>query len=723
MSKQKKQVVTSDVNLAEVQLGQHVKNCMSIYGKHVIEDRAVPDFRDGSKPSQRRVMVSMRDLGITYNGSPKKCARIVGHCLGLYHPHSDSAVYGTLVGLTKSRYPLIDSCKMNFGGMLAQDVYGSMRYTEARVHKLSEEHFSCLAVAETMQNFSGETTEPLVINTRLPILMMNGADGIAVGMSTAIPSHNLEELVEALVFTAKHMKTVKPDDLMQFIKGPDESHGGILLSKPKDLLELYSTGYGRLDFMCEYTLNKTDTHTDITVNRFPDAFKIDAFLEKCIAWQESKIIKRVETHYINKDANQIILVISVDNKTAMEKVVDALKCSASYQFNVTERISEEDIELKHMNLVSWAKAWIRWRKQEEQKMLLLHLDKLQADLRREKLRLKGIVNIDMVIAAIKQDRVEPAQYLAEKLKITLDDAQFIGAIPVFQLKKADIGEQKQKIQKISDSMVPVRDDLENLTRVVIQHLRALKPYFDERRTRVGARGPQLSRFETTGDPVIVAASTDGKLFSHLDEKSTTTADLFATGTFSGAVLFARNGMVCYLSPQEMTGKAGPAYSDTVGIAQQELQYILGIGANGMCVRLPMQQRRSEFPLIRDTELIYGCGLNPDSKLLVWGSKGEFQVLRADQIKEVTRANVAGVKLVPFKPVRALVVHAGQALFDLEGSNVAITRAGDVESVVTIDSRNVVFFKSGRRKILDSNGAKKALSANDVKSVFPVTVPQ
>lgn len=719
--------VTADANLTSCRIGEQVRKNMHFYGKDVVEDRAIPDYRDGCKPSQRRILYSMKVLGLKDHGNPKKSARVIGDAIGKFHPHGDVSLYGALANMVHSRYPMVDGCEMNFGNLT--DGPAAMRYTEARFTKIAMEHFKCLDVAEMVQNYAGDEVEPVVVNTRLPLLMMNGTEGVAYGMATLIPSHNLEELVGALTHTAKHMKTVTCEDLLQYIKGPDFPHGGVLLSKADELLELYTNGVGKLRFRCGYTFEKQNDVTEIVVTEFPDPFNINSFLEACDELQEAKIIKRTMARYESfdksrsKGGKQLVIRVSVDNKTAMEKILGMLTCSETYRFNVTIRGAEEgQTEVTSMTFVEWCKNWIRWRKQEEEKLLNLQLSRIEADLRREQLRLKGVLNIDLVIAAIKQDRIEPAEHLAKSMQIQLEDAQFIGAIPVFQLKKADANAQREKIKRIKDSMIPVRDDLVHLTRVVVNKLAELKPYFDERRTSTNARGPQLSRFETTGDPVIVAASTDGKLFSHLDEKSTTSADLFATGTFSGAVLFARNGMVCYLEPTEMTGKAGPAYADTVGIAQQELQWILGVGANGMCVRIPMQQRRSEFPLIKDTELIYGCGLNADSKLLVWGEKNEFQVLRADQIKEVTRANVAGAKLVNFKPARALVVHAGQSLFDLEGSSVAITRAGDAEDVVAIDSRNVVFLKSGRRKILDANGTKKALSSHDVKSAYPVTVP-
>lgn len=722
--------VIADANVKKEFVGAQVKRNQLLYGKDVVEDRAVPDFRDGCKPSQRRLLYAMHILGLKHSGASKKSARVVGDTIGKYHPHGDVSLYGALVTMTHMRYPIADHCGMNFGNRTNGPA--AMRYTETKFTKIAVPHFECIDVADTMLNYSADEKEPIIINTRLPLLMMNGAGGQpAYGMVTNIPAHNLRELVEALTFTLKNFRTVTTADLMQFLKGPDLAYGGILTSKPAEVLEVYDKGFGRLTYRCTYHLDRKDSVTEVVVTEFPDPFDIQKFLERCGELHDQKIVKRVQamSEKISSDPKdksvRYVVRVSVDNKTALDKVLALLDCSDVYRFNVIIRgIDEEHTEVTSMNFVTWAKKWLRWRKREEEKMLELERSKLCASLHKEILRLKGILNIDTVIAAIKQDAKDPAEYLAEALNITLEDAQFIGAIPVFQLKKANVDEQRNKIRKLKEEIARVDDDLAHLSRVILRQLAALSPYFDERRTKLNARGPQLSKFETTGDPVIVAASTDGKLFSHLDEKSSTTSELFAVGTFTGSVLFARSGMTCYMSPNEMSGKAGPAYKEIVGIAAQECSHIFGLGDNGYCVMLPMQQRKSEFPLIKNAELVFGGGLTAESKVLIWGDSGEFQALAFDKIPEATRTNVTGSRLVKFKPVKVVVLHAGQNLYDVSGSSVALSRAQDATAseVFAIGDRNIIFLKSGRRKILDRKATIKLLaSAADVKSFYPVTI--
>lgn len=727
-SKTKRAAILGDKNVSDIGVGHHIKESMREYGTYVIEDRAVPDFRDGCKPSQRRILYSMKVLGITPTGNTFKCARIVGDCIGRYHPHGDSALYGTLVEMAWARYSLIDFRGNKGTELLPAAAY---RYTEARFSKMAEDHLACLDVADMVDNFSADTKEPVVINTRLPYLLMNGASGIAVGMSTNIPSHNLKELVNALTYVAKSGKDATVEGIMEYIEGPDQRAGGRLLSPKKEVLNVYKQGQGKLEFACEYRIEKNDDVTNIIVYGFPDKFSIPSFLKKCGELIEKRSIKYAETDEeipqgkSNRNDSRFIIRVGVDNKTALEKVVKMLHCSESYQFNVTVRHSDHT-ELRSMNILALMRGWVKWRKREEKKMLELEKTQQEASLRREELRLKGMLNIDAVLAAVKQSKVDPAEHLSKAIKISLEDAQFIGSIPVFQLKKANVDEQKSKIAKIKSEIARIEDDLLHLTRVVIKNLKRLEQFFDERRTKLGTKGRvQLANFETTGEPIVCAASTDGKLFAHLDEKGTTNADLVAVGTFSGCVLFSKSGVVCYLSPSEMQGKAGVAYVNCVGVAPQETSHIIGIGKNGYCVKTKMQQKRAEFPLIKGAELVFGGGLNDDSKILVWGkSEEEFAVIASKKIAE-TRSNVAGKKLVNFKPKKSVVLHAGQSLCMADGSSVSAQHAQEYfkDKLYVLDKRNVVFLKSGKRKFMNDKEAKKMLASKDAKSVYPVTIPE
>ena len=729
--------VPVDQNSVDIDAGLLVKQDIKEYGEEVIEDRAVPDFRDGLKPVQRRILYAMKhDLNLSHSGVTRKCAAVTGSVIGTYHPHGDASIYSALVNLYHQRYRLVMP-RGNFGSELERE--SAQRYTEVKFTKYHQDIFHDMDVMEMVPNFDGFATEPLVINTRLPLMLMNGASGIAVGLSVDIPSHNLKEVVEALIHVAKNPKTATTEEVVNFIQGPDFRNGGTLLSKKKDIIDLYERGVGALEFQCEFKLGADESgRTTIDVIGYPDeAFSLAGFIKACELLREQGHVYAVEADYIdsrfgdksidNKPLRTHSVKVTVSNRKGLDAVMKKLVVRKTYQFYTTRR-TPDGISLKTYNLLKILKQWVRWRKGEEEKVLKLELKKAERKLWCETTRLIAMQpkHIDIIAEALKQSKSSFEDYLIKHLKVTKEQADFIADLKVGNLRKANIPEQEKKIAEIKNEIARITDDLEHITRVVIKHLNELSAHFDDRRTKLNGRAHNVDKIkvEHTGDPIVCAASSEGKLFTHLDEKGTTNADLVAVGTYSGCVLFSKTGVVCYYSPSEMQGKAGAAYVNCVGVAPQETTHVIGIGKNGYCVKTRMQQKRSEYPLIKGTELIFGGGINDDSKILVWGkSEEEFAVITSKKIAE-TRPNVAGKKLVNFKPKKAIILHPGQSLCTADGSSVSAQKAEEYyrEKLYVLDKRNVVFLKSGKRKFMDDKSAKKMLAGKDAKSVYPVTIP-
>lgn len=218
------------------------------YAMSVIIGRAIPDIRDGLKPVQRRILYDMHELGIRYNSPYRKCARIVGDTMGKYHPHGDSSIYDALVTMAidyKRQLPLVDG-HGNFGS-IEGDSPAAMRYTEARIQKITQDVFLSdldKNIVDFGPNFDETEKEPLVLPVRIPNILINGAEGIGVGMKTAIPSHNLSEVIDGCIAYLKD-PDINTQQMMEYIKGPDYPTGGIL-ENGDDLLEIYSTGRGTL---------------------------------------------------------------------------------------------------------------------------------------------------------------------------------------------------------------------------------------------------------------------------------------------------------------------------------------------------------------------------------------------------------------------------------------------------------------------------------------------
>src|ERR1044072_10059422 len=227
------------------------------YAMSVIIGRALPDVRDGLKPVHRRVLWAMHELGNAYNKAYKKSARVVGDVIGKYHPHGDTAVYDTIVRLTQDfsmRYPLIDG--QGIFGPVDGDAPAAMRYTEVRMAKLANEVLADIEkeTVDFQANYDESLSEPTVLPTRIPNLLLNGSEGIAVGMATKIPPHNLTEIVEATIAVIREPE-IKPEKLLKIVKGPDFPTGGFICGR-EEIRNSYLTGRGIIQMRAKATIDR-----------------------------------------------------------------------------------------------------------------------------------------------------------------------------------------------------------------------------------------------------------------------------------------------------------------------------------------------------------------------------------------------------------------------------------------------------------------------------------
>ena len=256
--------------IIKVDINETMRSSYIDYSMSVIVSRALPDVRDGFKPVHRRILYGMMELGNTQDKPYKKCARIVGDVLGKYHPHGDSSVYGALVRLAQPwamRSTLVDG-QGNFGSVDG-DGAAAMRYTEARLTKLGEAMMDDLYkdTVDFRNNFDDTLKEPTVLPTRIPNLLVNGATGIAVGMATNIPTHNLGEVIDGCIAYIDTPE-ITSTELMQYIKAPDFPTGGIICGID-GVKEAYETGRGRIIIRSKTEIESDGTHDKIIVNEIP----------------------------------------------------------------------------------------------------------------------------------------------------------------------------------------------------------------------------------------------------------------------------------------------------------------------------------------------------------------------------------------------------------------------------------------------------------------------
>ena len=287
------------------------------YAMSVICARALPDARDGLKPVQRRVLYSMDELGLRYDRPHRKSARIVGDTMGKYHPHGDSSIYESLVVMSqdfKKGVPLVDG-HGNFGS-IEGDGAAAMRYTEARLQKITQEAYLAdldKNVVDFVSNFDETEKEPEVLPVKVPNLLVNGADGIAVGMTTSIPPHNLGEVVDA-VKAYMRKESITNEELMEYIEGPDFPTGGLVINK-KDLLNIYSSGTGKLKLRGKVTLEpakKRGEKDKLVISEIPYTMignNISKFLSDTVALIENKVTTDILdiSNESSKDGIRIVL--------------------------------------------------------------------------------------------------------------------------------------------------------------------------------------------------------------------------------------------------------------------------------------------------------------------------------------------------------------------------------------------------------------------------------
>jgi len=317
---------TRNEKIIERYIEEEVKDSYLNYAMSVIVGRALPDVRDGLKPVQRRILYTMKELNLEHNKPYKKCARIVGDCMGRYHPHGDVAVYETLVRMAQDfsmRYPLVDG-QGNFGS-IDGDAPAAMRYTEARLTPIAEEMLVDIdkETVNFMPNFDNSLVEPTVLPSLLPNLLVNGASGIAVGMATNMPPHNLTEVAEAIIYYLEQ-PNCEVKDLMRYIKGPDFPTGGIICGQ-EGIREAYTTGKGKITLRARLSVEHQKQGKDlIVITEIPYQTSKSAIIESIANLVEEKKIEGISDIRDESDKEGLRIVVELKRDTAPQIVINQL---------------------------------------------------------------------------------------------------------------------------------------------------------------------------------------------------------------------------------------------------------------------------------------------------------------------------------------------------------------------------------------------------------------
>ncbi len=510
---------------ADRSIVDEMEKCYLDYAMSVIVSRALPDIRDGMKPVHRRILFAMYDGGVRATGKHRKSARVVWDVLGKYHPHGDSSVYEAMVRMAQDfslRYPLVDG-QGNFGSMDG-DGAAAMRYTEVKMAKLGELMLADIDkdTVDWKDNYDASTQEPMVLPTRIPNLLLNGVMGIAVGMATNIPPHNLGELVNALVFMLdhEHPEEITIENLLEFVHGPDFPTGGIIYDK-KDILEAYARGRGSVVLRGRVEIEELRSGRQaIVITEVPYQMNKKDFIEKMADLVGEKIIVGISDLRDESNKEGVRVVVELKRDAFPKKILNQLykltSLQTSFSYNMIA-LTDRGLQPRLFNLREMLEAFIAHR--DEVVVRRTRYDLAIAEARAHILEgLKiALDNIDAIIRTIKESKTKEEAHSALMQNFSLSEKQAT-AILEMQLQRLAGLERKKIEDELAEKLaliIDLKDILSKPIRVkkiVKDELLEIKDKFaDPRRTEIipHAIGEWSPTDTIANEDVVVAFSKNG----------------------------------------------------------------------------------------------------------------------------------------------------------------------------------------------------------------------
>ena len=463
------------------------------YSMYVILDRALPHIGDGLKPVQRRIIYSMSDLGMSAASKPKKAARAVGDVIGKFHPHGDSACYEAMVHMAQPfsfRYPVIDG-HGNWGSQDDPKSFAAMRYTEARLTRYAQVLLSEVGhgTVDWLPNFDGTLKEPILLPARLPNLLLNGTSGIAVGMSTDVPPHNMHEITSALIRLLDQPKATL-ETLLKHIKGPDFPTGGELVSPFEDILAIYKTGVGTLKLRACYEIQKGD----IVITELPFQVSGAKILEQIAAQMRTKKLPMVEDLRDESDHESPIRLVISPRSNRVDKEALMGHLFATTELERTIRVNLNVIALDGRPMVFGLKPlleeWLAFRISTVKRRLTYRLERVTDRIHTLEGLLIAYLNIDEVIKIIRETD-DPEYELMMSFKLSDIQAKAIMDLRLKNLAKLEEIKIRGEQEALSEEKVHLEKILKSkkrLTNMIKEELLALsEEQGDERRTLIVER--------------------------------------------------------------------------------------------------------------------------------------------------------------------------------------------------------------------------------------------
>ncbi|WJJ04607.1 DNA topoisomerase (ATP-hydrolyzing) subunit A [Helicobacter pylori] len=511
-------LINETKNIVEVGIDSSIEESYLAYSMSVIIGRALPDARDGLKPVHRRILYAMHELGLTSKVAYKKSARIVGDVIGKYHPHGDNAVYDALVRMAQDfsmRLELVDG-QGNFGS-IDGDNAAAMRYTEARMTKASEEILRDIDkdTIDFVPNYDDTLKEPDILPSRLPNLLVNGANGIAVGMATSIPPHRIDEIIDALIHVLEN-PNAELDEILEFVKGPDFPTGGIIYGKA-GIIEAYKTGRGRVKVRAKVHVEKTKNKEIIVLDEMPFQTNKAKLVEQISDLAREKQIEGISEVRDESDREGIRVVIELKRDAMSEIVLNHL-----YKLTTMETtfsiilLAIYNKEPKIFTLLELLRLFLNHRKTIIIRRTIFELEKAKARAHILEGYLIALDNIDEIVRLIKTSQSPEAAKNALMERFTLSEIQS-KAILEMRLQRLT-GLERDKIKEEYQNLLELIDDLngilkseDRLNGVVKTELLEVKEQFSSpRRTEIQESYESIDIEDLiANEPMVVSMSYKG----------------------------------------------------------------------------------------------------------------------------------------------------------------------------------------------------------------------
>ncbi len=487
------------------------------YSMSVIVSRALPDVRDGLKPVHRRILYSMFDQGLRPDRPFAKCAKVVGDVMGTYHPHGDTAIYDAMVRMVvdfSMRHPLI-SGHGNFGGTGPDEGAAAMRYTECRLAPLALEMLDSIdeETVDFEANYDNSTQQPVVLPSRFPNLLVNGSQGIAVGMATKIPPHNLGEVIDATLYLLANSDAT-PDDLMKFVKGPDFPTRAQILGR-QGILDAYRTGRGSIKLRAVAEIEETSRDTRIVVTEFPYEVSVESIEEKIYDLVKNGELDGIAAVQNDSAGRQARLVIRLKRDANANVVLNKLYKNTSLQttFSVNMLALVDGVP-RTLKLTEVLKYYIEHQVDVVTRRTAFRLRKAEARAHIVEGLLKAIDMLDQVIATIRGSDDRPAAraaLMSTPFDFSEEQANHILDMTLGRLTRLGRSELEEEMAKLRETIAELQSILANDTKlrgVIAQELTALRDkYADERVTQIVNDPGELGVEDLIQDEEIVLTMT------------------------------------------------------------------------------------------------------------------------------------------------------------------------------------------------------------------------